>query len=79
MRESKLIIHYNFFKGTMFIYVVYFYHNMLNLYHSYNILKMFYSLSILIIAICCKIPENNALVGFCKGLIFAWELYNNPK
>lgn len=28
---------------------------------------------------CEKIPENNALVGFCKGLIFAWELYNNPK
>ncbi|KAL6257037.1 hypothetical protein P5V15_011972 [Pogonomyrmex californicus] len=26
-----------------------------------------------------QIPENNALTGFCKGLIFAWELYNNPE
>ncbi|XP_012532759.1 glutathione synthetase isoform X2 [Monomorium pharaonis] len=26
---------------------------------------------------CKQIPENNALVGFCKGLILAWELYNN--
>ncbi|XP_018054761.1 PREDICTED: glutathione synthetase-like isoform X2 [Atta colombica] len=26
---------------------------------------------------CERIPENNALIGFCKGLIFAWELYNN--
>jgi len=32
----------------------------------------------LIIAI-YKIPENNSLIGFCKGLIFAWELYNNPE
>lgn len=28
---------------------------------------------------CEQIPENNALTGFCKGLIFAWELYNNPE
>lgn len=26
-----------------------------------------------------QIPENNALTGFCNGLIFAWELYNNPE
>ncbi|XP_018359283.1 PREDICTED: glutathione synthetase-like [Trachymyrmex cornetzi] len=28
---------------------------------------------------CEQIPENNALIGFCKGLIFAWELYNNSE
>ncbi|CAL1684034.1 unnamed protein product [Lasius platythorax] len=26
---------------------------------------------------CEKIPENNAIVGFCNGLIHVWELYNN--
>ncbi|KAG5335614.1 GSHB synthetase, partial [Acromyrmex heyeri] len=33
----------------------------------------------LLILIIDKIPENNALIGFCKGLIFAWELYNNSE
>ncbi|XP_071568213.1 glutathione synthetase [Temnothorax nylanderi] len=28
---------------------------------------------------CEQIPENNALIGFCKGLVLAWELYNNPE
>ncbi|XP_011863847.1 PREDICTED: glutathione synthetase-like [Vollenhovia emeryi] len=28
---------------------------------------------------CEQIPENNARVGFCKGLIFAWKMYNNPE
>ncbi|KAL0116724.1 hypothetical protein PUN28_009972 [Cardiocondyla obscurior] len=26
-----------------------------------------------------QLPENNAFIGFCKGLIFAWEFYNNPE
>jgi len=30
MRASKLIVYYNFFKGTIFIYIVCFYCNILN-------------------------------------------------
>ncbi|XP_070157310.1 glutathione synthetase isoform X2 [Polyergus mexicanus] len=26
---------------------------------------------------CEQIPENNAIIGFCEGLIHAWKLYNN--
>ncbi|KYN31985.1 Glutathione synthetase [Trachymyrmex septentrionalis] len=50
-------------------------------YHKYILEELGYrkkALLILIIAI-HKIPENNALIGFCKGLIFAWELYNNSE
>ncbi|GAB1867635.1 Glutathione synthetase [Camponotus japonicus] len=25
------------------------------------------------------IPENNAIIGFCEGLVRAWELYNNTE
>ncbi|EFN74269.1 Glutathione synthetase [Camponotus floridanus] len=26
-----------------------------------------------------RIPENNAIIGFCEGLVRAWELYNNTE
>ncbi|XP_072762521.1 glutathione synthetase [Anoplolepis gracilipes] len=29
--------------------------------------------------ICEQIPENNAITGFCNGLIHAWELYDNTE
>lgn len=33
----------------------------------------------LLIIIIYKVPENNAIIGFCEGLVRAWELYNNTE
>ncbi|XP_018406229.1 PREDICTED: glutathione synthetase-like [Cyphomyrmex costatus] len=43
-------------------------------YHKYMLAELGYRKKA-----CKQIPENNALIGFCKGLIFAWELYNNSE
>lgn len=41
-------------------------------YHRYILGEMGYTKEA-----CERIPENNAIIGFCNGLIHAWELYND--
>lgn len=41
-------------------------------YHRYILGEMGYTKEA-----CEQIPENNAIIGFCNGLVHAWELYND--